>query len=452
MINGAAALPATSDRDGMYQIHLGLVCAALGALFFYFFLQCIHRARLGHLSDFRHFYYAAEALRLHRDPYQSWHHGYIYPPLLAFLYVPISNFSENGAALAILPINLLCILLSLLVGSREVLRRLSLPRNGLTVASVMLFASLLSADKINGELHMFQTNALMLLMFTLALRFLEDRPALAGLALGLAVNIKYLPLIFVPYLMVRRRWRVLIAFAAAAIGFALLPATLSGWHENLRQLSIAYSGMLQMAGVNVHVEAASVHELAGMLSVSITSALARWLSPDGSHNRRALFATAALAVATLAASVSMYRRVGLPFLRWPGPVGQRRRQPYRALVTVEWATLIAAALIFSPQTNTRHLVLVVFVSVLAGALLIVPRPSQATRSLSRTPLAIATAILLAGLLFPPGDMHWRTAEHFWFGIGGASWCLLAMTLTLLYTTTVYACTLESRSSEGFSEG
>jgi hypothetical protein len=87
-------------------------------------------------------------------------------------------------------------------------------------------------------------------------------------------------------------------------------------------------------------------------------------------------------------------------------------------------------------------VLVVFIDIVAVAFLIVPR-SKATRSLSRVPMAIATLLLLAGLLFPPGDLHWERGQDFWFGIGGVSWCLLAMTLTLVYTGLGYARKLEA---------
>jgi uncharacterized membrane protein len=71
-------------------------------------------------------------------------------------------------------------------------------------------ATLMVATRLRSEFQMWQTNVPMMLLMLAALHWLDPRPRLAGLSLGMAVSIKYLPLLFLPYLLLRRR------FAAAA--------------------------------------------------------------------------------------------------------------------------------------------------------------------------------------------------------------------------------------------
>ena len=86
---------------------------------------------------------------------------------------------------------------------REFARRFGAPADAWKTAAVALLAVLLVADKLKGELEMRQMNLLMLFLFTAALRLLDRRPGLAGAVLGLAFNIKYLPIVFLPYLLLR---------------------------------------------------------------------------------------------------------------------------------------------------------------------------------------------------------------------------------------------------------
>ena len=76
---------------------IGLIL--LGAILF-FVLRGFSRVDEQHLGDFRHFYWAAEAMRNGLNPYLSgapgMRHGYIYPPLVAWLYVPLSKLSMGA--------------------------------------------------------------------------------------------------------------------------------------------------------------------------------------------------------------------------------------------------------------------------------------------------------------------------------------------------------------------
>src|SRR6266699_883367 len=134
----------------------GTVGAILG-LFAYFMTIAFRRILAHRFSDFNVFYSAAQATLQHGDLYKPMNRSYIYPPLIAFLYAPLALLSEPQAATIVLCANFLFIVL--------------------------------------------------------ALRWLDKRPAWAGIALGLACNIKYLPIVTLPYLLIRRRWVAAGSFA-----------------------------------------------------------------------------------------------------------------------------------------------------------------------------------------------------------------------------------------------
>src|SRR3954471_14456009 len=97
MAGNVCALMPISDRT--YRALCQVAAVALLGVFAYLLFQNLHRVRdQNHLSDFRHFYYAGEAMREHRNPYLAWKGGYVYPPLLAFLYMPLTQFPIEQAA------------------------------------------------------------------------------------------------------------------------------------------------------------------------------------------------------------------------------------------------------------------------------------------------------------------------------------------------------------------
>jgi hypothetical protein len=423
-----------------YRRLFAATLACFAGLLVWYFLNARSRiggemADFGHSTgDFGHFYYGAKAMLEHQDIYASWHHGYIYPPLLAFLFMPLALLPENAAAYILLLLNMAMVAATAALLAREFLRRLDAPGDRLTVAVIALLGLLLMADKTKSELQMWQTNALMLLMFALALRWLDRRPWLAGLALGLAFNIKYLPIVMLPYLLMRRRWTAAGAFAAGIVLFAILPAVYTGFGQNIHDLGVAFAGLGRLIGVQPEPgAAANIHDVDVGFSLSITSGLVRVFGRERLGLAYACAAVVAGAGVTVAAW--MYRRHGVPLLAWPDREHQYE-QPYRAVVALEWAGLTAFVLVFSPQTNPRHLYMLLIVQVLAAVLLLVPR-----RGVPRWPLVAGTVVLAIGLNLPPGGAGFNAQVRWWHGVAGPSWCVLVMYATVLWTGLCYARTL-----------
>lgn len=382
-------------------------------------LNRIHSRSTG---DFEHFFYAAEAVYHGQDPYAAWTRGYIYPPLIAFLFQPLAPLGRDNAAGVMLIINVAVTLLAVWLASDEFLRRFSLPGDSLLIAAVMLLAMLLNIDKIKGEWQMWQTDVFMLLLFVLALRWLDRRPLLSGLALGIAINIKYLPLLFIPYLLIRRRFSVMAWLIVWTVLIALLPAVSTGWNANMRNWRTATNGLLQMADARPKAsDAAEVHDVKDSLSCSITSALAR----AARTNAKLGFALAAFtALSSLALAAGLYHLQGRSIFSAYYSLNER-------VTAVEWVMLVAVVLCFGPQTNTRHLFDALIFTAAASAMLLVPLSGN-----NRVILLAGTAILFFGFILPPGSRSYRgemTPTLVWLRLGGPCWCFLIAAFSLLWT-------------------
>jgi hypothetical protein len=99
--------------------------------------------------------------------------------------------------------------------------------------------------------------------------------------------------------------------------------------------------------------------------------------------------------------------------------GEERRDARAALVAMEWAGLMTAILVFSPQATGRHFVLMTFTTMMVSGALVGGLRGRAKG------VAIAGMVLyVAGLHLPPGEAPFRGVLKQWEWIGGASWCAL----------------------------
>jgi hypothetical protein len=392
-------------------------------------------------GDFEHFYRGAKAMREGADPYASGVRGYIYPPLIAFLYMPLTALSVQAAAYLMLVLNMALALLCTVVACNEAMRRFAFEPSWVKLLTVVALTTVLAAPRLRSELQMWQTNLLMLAATLLALRWVDSRPKWAGLMLGLAVNIKYLPLIYLPYLLLRRRYTAAVWFVLGIAAFALLPAVWTGLAANGQHWTTAASGIAELFGIKVQgsaavVKAANIDALTVGHSMSITSGMARVVATDAWPALKWLL-SAGIAGLVFGALALVYRRFGLPLLVWPRAAAQSL-SPYRAVVALEWAALMALALAFSPQTNPRHLVLLLLVFTLLAVLLCastegtVPRGMDASRKFALA----ALLVMMAGLSLPPGTPEFATQLAWWRKVGGPGLSLVLM-LPLLFAAGFY---------------
>ncbi len=384
--------------------------------------------------DFLEFYSGSEALVKGTPLYEAGKLGYIYPPLLAVLLMPLAHLPIASAALVWLAIKSAAVLASIWLGARDMTRRFGLDGAGpllITSGIIAAIGAAILADKLRAEYRMQQSNALLLLCWTLALIWLDRRPSLAGIALGFAITIKYVALITLPYLLIRRRFKAAASLLVSTIAFNLAPALILGWNENLAGLSRALGGignMLSGAG-----QQAGEAKVMGMenFGISVPSVVVRALGLPG-LNTTALLTIGLLAGAVFAVAWIIYWRAGQPMFQHAAadgasPLSQANPTRHRMLA-LEWSGLIVAALAFSPQTNSPHLVQLVLVALAIAAALVALAPANPFHF----KLAIASAlVLLASLTLPPSGESTRALVDFSRRIGWPAWTMLASYLLLL---------------------
>lgn len=379
-------------------------------------------------GDFRHFYWAAEAMKLGQNPYDSGTLGYIYPPFFAWAIQPLLVFGRIGAEQAWGAINLVLLAVSMVLAFRIVSERLKGPRDVATWSFVLLVGALLSIDQIRQEFKQGQTDTIVLASFTTALYLLGRFPLVAGMVLGFAAQVKHQAVLPVLYLLVRGRVKPMFGFVVALPLIATLPMTTMGkdaWWDAM-QRSYGYVG--SVSAVAETDAKTALHPITWEKSVSIPSTIARFIeTPEGVPTALLMALVGLTSACVFGITWLIYKRFGVPMFagRW----GPKEEQTKAGVVMIEWAGLFVALLAFSPQAMNRHGFILVFVHVLVAYLVCVPKSG-----INRWPLIVgALAYQIAQVLPVEEDGMLTESFGWWMRAGGESWCMLLMWFGLVWT-------------------
>ncbi len=384
-------------------------------------------------SDFEIFYKAAEAMVRGQELHTSGTGEYIYPPLIAWVLTPLTHYGQAWAMRVWCVVNLLATGISMLVLFKESARRLEVKPEPVLFVAVSCFTILANFSAIRWEFEFGQCDTLVLLGFALALRWMDRRPWLAGLALGLSFTIKYQSLVALPYLLVRRRFAAAASMLAGAAVFLVIPATTYGWDATMRSVQIAFAGFLNYVGLGPGVSAQNAaHVLPATFhrSFSVTSVAAR-LTDGVHHPGRMMLVTGLVAAIIAGIGLWMYRR--WDFMLFKGrSAAADATIPLKGVVALEWTGLIVMALAFSPHTLSRHTYIIIPAHMLAFMILLRPRPG-----VNPVPLALGTIAFTLGVMLPPGHEFVGSALENWRAVGGTIWCMLIFFFTLVWTCFAY---------------
>ena len=174
----------------------------LGALVLGLGLHTAHSFAFGgNEGDFIHWYDAARAVLKGENIYlyeevAVGQNFYNYLPMFSILLSPLALLPMPAAGAVWTLINTVFILAFLLLSCREVFRRFSIPLCPAPFFAATLVAALLLVDKLHNELRLGQSDAFIGLWMVLALVWLDRRPVLGGIALGVVTNIKLQGLVF----------------------------------------------------------------------------------------------------------------------------------------------------------------------------------------------------------------------------------------------------------------
>lgn len=384
--------------------------------------SCRTAFNAGTTGDFPIFWTAAQAMSSGESLEAAGEIGYVYPPLFAAMLSLLVPLGQGGAAIVWSAASFLILISALLIGARDAVERWGLVRRPIGIVAVALIGGLLTIILFRAVFRGGQSDHLLVFGFAVGLSFVDRRPALAGLALGMAANIKYTALGMVPLLLMRRKYKAAAWTVGSSIGWAMVPALISGWRLNLENLALAARGFLKVLGVEPDPGevAANLPEIGLARSVSLTSLFSRWLLPVQGH--AVLYASVAVAaLACLSVGWWLYHRSGRSL--WTTPVMARPSDA--AVFSLEWAGLVVAMLVFSPQTQVRHLVVLVGVHLIAAAMLM----RWSKRWLW---IMLALGAFQFTLVFPSSDLNGAAWVSWGRSVGLQIWSTLLMFFVLLW--------------------
>ena len=431
---------------------LGLLLVLFGGIQ----VECFLRAAD---MDVRIYYDAAMALRTGQDMFAAWNPNhpltYIYPPLLAIIFLPLTYLSLELAAVVWTVINVVLLFLCLVIGGKEVMRRADGRLDVATLPVILLCTFLYFTSRIKAELDQGQVDFLVLLGVTLGLVWLRRKPFLCGLVLGIVANIKYQTVIFLPYFVVRGWWQSAFGFVVGVVVAAFSGSLVMGWDLNLEYLQRAFSGVSELFGFTYESEdKPMIFPTEWVESVSLTSTFARWSLAAGWGETGGLVLLLLSALVCLVIGWLLYASTGNALFRGRSGQAGRSDSDQGVLVLVEWTGLMVAAIVFAPQTKMRHLAVLVLVIIFMFQLLVVSRPG-----VPRWPLLLSAVLFFLAMLLPlqGGEGDWRNAQgmnmrEVWRAQGGPIWCLLLMYFTMSWTALKWVSLARRGDRSGGSTG
>ena len=287
---------------------------------------------------------------------------FTYPPAFAFVMIPFIALSVTAQTVVWYVISLACAVISCVLSEKIALRMFPGPWSTREIAWLRVLGVLLSLKFI---LAVYENQAydLLILPFILlgTLALIDKREIAGGASLAVAAAMKVTPLIFLPYLIVRRK------FLAAGVFIAVLIAA-----------SFMQDAFLTPQGAPHGYFVTWINDVAlsGVLEKGATSRLPFW---DG-VNIYNLSLRGTLARAVFETDYQQYflmilRGTQIAFIGLIGILILFSMRS-RALIPVEVCLLIIAMLMLSPMTSRTHFVNLIFPYFLLAAALIKDRQTK----------------------------------------------------------------------------
>jgi len=216
---------------------LGLAFILFVCLSFLFAEAVNHRLWL---SDFEVYYKAAIRLFNSENLYrhaEDGHYIFKYSPVSALIYLPFTLFSFGVAKIMYWLFLSGIIVINFYISIRLLSPNISLRSEAKKLNTLYILSALILALHYLRELHLGQVNLLLMFLYILVLLALSKKKEItASILLSLSLFIKPFGLIFLPYLLYRRRFRALLLVGLTSIAWGFTPLVFyRNWHLFLTQ-------------------------------------------------------------------------------------------------------------------------------------------------------------------------------------------------------------------------
>lgn len=283
-----------------------------------------------------------------------------WPPFFSLLCVPLALLAIASPVLAsslwiLLNYAALLVILRLLaklIYGREMSLRPAPDTVALSAPELLVPLLLVSPFVLNNFEHL-QITILLFALSLGGLHLLETRrEALGAAAIGAAVAIKVMPVVFLPYLVYRRRWRAAAWFTIAILGYSLSPILVFGAGRYWDYLQAWRAALERGWGVGAENQA-------------IFALLDRWLGhhltlavPEFQHLPES--GNPAVRIAWLITLVAL---TGLVLYQFRG-----RLPPGRRATLTEWSVVFLVSVLFGPMAWKHYFLVLLLPSSLFFAI------------------------------------------------------------------------------------
>jgi len=160
------------------------------------------------------------------------HYLYKYSPFFALLVAPLGLLPRSMAGFLWLLGMCICLFFIIKMAKQMIMGDKSPPEY------FYVFSLLLASKFLVREITLGQTDFLILLLVLLSLQFIQGgKEFLAGIFLALSILIKPTSLIFIPYFLYKKRFKVTVSAIIMSLVFLSLPSLIYGFSGNLNLLS-----------------------------------------------------------------------------------------------------------------------------------------------------------------------------------------------------------------------
>jgi hypothetical protein len=201
----------------------------------------------GHPMDFRVYYYGARGVFSGTRPVYGltsglgWPMHYRYPPLFLLLFAPLARLPLAWGAAIWVVLKIALLERGLKPATTYLAQHADKPVVAGFSPRSFIFPLLFTLPYLIEEFRYGNAQFFVFALSAVALLLERKRPVLGAASLALGISIKVWPLFFVPYLAVRRNWKMAGCTLAFAAVLTMLPGFYFGFGENASLLKEWYA-------------------------------------------------------------------------------------------------------------------------------------------------------------------------------------------------------------------
>ncbi len=243
--------------------HNGGIAVGILALFSFFFLLLeVYNGRFWQ-SDFTVYYKSATRLLHGENLFQiaeDGHYVFKYSPVSALLFIPFTiiniGISKYLYWIFLTVIIIINFYLSAILAYK--ISGVEKPKFN----RIIILGSLVLVVHFQRELHLGQVNQILLFFYLMMIHYIiNDKPLAVGVLLAISIFIKPFGLIFIPYFIVKGRYKELGSTIVFFIIFFFLPLIFYGWDEFINQNALWYNELIVELGHKQDLMLAANHTI-----------------------------------------------------------------------------------------------------------------------------------------------------------------------------------------------